>query len=189
MNFEEAFRHCKEGVATQEEKDYVKSQLSAANSFLDGHTATSAPVIEAEKDDVKRAKKRLRRLIFIPLCVVLCALVAVGTVLGGVFGYAASSANRSAQYDKFECAEIARRTAFNFVQGLSPNPNNSLLNNIENYRIDDIERNFNYNSQKLSNSFYVYVIEIENGMCSFEIEVDTRNGNTKILEAEGLAAV
>lgn len=189
MNFEEAFKHCQEGVATQEEKDYVKSQLNAANSFLDSQTVSAAPVKEAEKSDVKKAKKRLRRFVLIPLCAVLCALVIVGTILGGVFGYAASSANKSAQYGKYECIEIARQTAFNFVQGLSPNPNNTLLNNIENYRIDEVDRDFIYNSQKLSNSFYVYVVEIDNGLCSFEIQVDTRNGNTKILEAEGLAAI
>lgn len=33
MNFDEAFKHYRDGVATEEEKQFVKEQLAKANEF------------------------------------------------------------------------------------------------------------------------------------------------------------
>ena len=60
MNFEEAFARYKDGIATEEEKAYVRQQLEIANAFVaDDEKRQSVPVAEASDDDVKKAKKKL----------------------------------------------------------------------------------------------------------------------------------
>ena len=55
MNFDEAFARYKDGVATEEEKAYVKEQLAIANAFVaDDEKLRSVPVAEATDDDVDR---------------------------------------------------------------------------------------------------------------------------------------
>ena len=56
MNFDEAFEHCKNGVATEEEKQYVKQQLEKANEFLNSESVREdSPVKEADAEEVKKA--------------------------------------------------------------------------------------------------------------------------------------
>lgn len=185
MNFEEAFKHCQDGTATQEERDYVKSQLDAANNFMDERPTEPAPIKEAEKEDVKRAKKKLIKFIVAPLCAVLCALVIVGAILGGVFGYASSSAKESAKYDKNACVEIAMNTAFNYMVGIVPDTiSTDIYQDINYYQVDGVERHFQYDGTHLDHSYYIYIVEVSIVENEFEIEVDTRNGNTRIREKD-----
>lgn len=185
MNFEEAFKHCQDGTATQEERDYVKSQLDAANTFMDERPAEPAPVKEAEKEDVKRAKRKLIRYIVAPVCAILCALLIVGAILGGVFGFASTSAKESAKYDKAACAEIAMNRAFNQMTAILPaGISTNVYQDINYYQVDDIERHFQYDGKNLKHSYYVYIVEVSIVENEFKIEVDTRNGNTRIIEQD-----
>lgn len=60
MNFDEAFEHCKNGVATEEEKQYVKQQLEKANEFLNSESVREdSPVKEADAEEVKKQRKSL----------------------------------------------------------------------------------------------------------------------------------
>ncbi len=183
MNFEEAFKHCQDGTATKEERDYIKSQLDAANTFMDERPADPVPVKEAEKEDVKRAKKKLIRYIVAPVCAILCALLIVGAILGGVFGFAATSAKESVKYDKTACVEIAKGKAFNYVvDGLEYD--SAIYLDINNYQVDSIERNFQYDGKHLNHSYYTYTVEVSIAGNEFEIVVDTRNGNTPRMDVD-----
>ena len=54
MNFEEAFARYKDGIATEEEKAYVRQQLEIANAFVaDDEKRQSVPVAEVSDDGVK----------------------------------------------------------------------------------------------------------------------------------------
>lgn len=60
MNFEEAFARYKDGIATEEEKAFVRQQLEIANAFVaDDEKRQSIPVAEASDDDVKRQRRSL----------------------------------------------------------------------------------------------------------------------------------
>lgn len=186
MNFEEAFKHCQDGTATQEERDYIKSQLDAANTFMEDERPNGpTPVKEAEKADVKRAKKKLIKYIIAPICAVFCALVVVGAILGGVFGFASASAKKSAKYDKGACVEIAMNTAFNYMVGiLPPTISTNIYEDINSYQVDSVDRHFQYDGTHLDHSYYIYIVEVSIVDNEFEIEVDTRNGNTRIREKD-----
>lgn len=185
MNFEEAFKHCQDGTATQEEKDYIKAQLDAANTIMDERPLEPAPVKEAEKEDVKRAKKKLMRYIVAPVCAILCALLIVGAILGGVFGFASTSATKAMQYDKTACIEIAKNKAFNYMAGILPDTiSTNIYQDINYYQVDSVDKHFQYDGKHLEHSYYIYTIEVSIVENEFEIEVDTRNGNTRMKDID-----
>ena len=86
MNFEEAFARYKDGIATEEEKAFVRQQLEIANAFVaDDEKRQSIPVAEASDDDVKKAKKKFKwRYVVIPALSLICTLLAIAAILGGV---------------------------------------------------------------------------------------------------------
>ena len=98
MNFDDAFKHCQEGVATEEEKQFVKEQLAKANEFLKSESIRDeSPVKEADVEDVRKAKKKFKwQYIVIPICSIVCVLLVIAAILGGVFGSAASYAKDAA---------------------------------------------------------------------------------------------
>lgn len=102
MNFDEAFEHCKNGVATEEEKQYVKQQLEKANEFLNSESVREdSPVKEADAEEVKKAKKKFKwQYVVIPVCSLIGVLMAIAAILGGVFGSAASYAKNPLRFQK-----------------------------------------------------------------------------------------
>ena len=66
MNFDEAFKHYRDGVATEEEKQFVKEQLAKANEFLQNESVREeSPFKEADAEDVKKAKKKTFKKIWL----------------------------------------------------------------------------------------------------------------------------
>ncbi len=187
MNFDEAFKHYRDGVATEGEKQFVKEQLAKANEFLKNESVREeSPVKEADAEDVKKAKKKFKwRYIVIPVCSLVCALLVVGAILGGVFGSAASYAKKSAVYSKSACIDIAKTKALEFVAD-SPNLTYVNAKSKEDFKVDEIEADFNYNGKNLKNSYYTYIVELEEKFSDFEItiEVDTRNGGCKVIKID-----
>lgn len=186
MNFDEAFKHYQDGTASEEEKAYVKEQLKLANDFLadDDAKMSSAPCKEAEKEDVKKAKKKFKwRYIVIPVCTIIGILLAVGAILGGVFGSAASYAKSSAQYKRYECVEIAREKAFEFLQDATM-PMATTIKSSSELELDDVDLEFNYNGRHLQNSYYSYFVEFDFYNVEIELEVDTRTGNCKVVDVD-----
>ena len=162
VDFEDALEHVQAGTATEQEKLYVTSQMAAANAFFSNDFRRSgAPVREASGAEVKKAKKSFKmRYIIIPVCVVLVAILAVGAILGGVFGFAATSAKNNMTISREECIQTAKMYVFNnqdrlFV-GLAEN-----TFGLEQLYIEDVERQFNYNGRNLGASYYSYEIEVK----------------------------
>ena len=100
MNYEEAFKNYENGTATEEEKAFVKAELEKAkalSSIIDDDKVveTPSPIAEADVEEIKTAKKqfKIKHLLF-ALGAVAMLIAMVGAVLGGVFGYAASSAKK-----------------------------------------------------------------------------------------------
>ncbi len=180
MNFEEAFAHYKDGVATEEEKTFVKEQLAIANQVVaDDEKRAPAQFVEASKEDVKKAKKKFKlRYIVIPVISIVCVLLVVASILGGVFGSAATYASNAVVYNRFECKEVAYSHVKSLIEsGGLPTP----VGEIE---IDDVDREFNYVAHDIKKSYYSYYVELEydgavhsgEGKQEIEVivEVDTR---------------
>ncbi len=187
MNFDVAFKHFEDGVATEEEKQFVKEQLAKANAFLQKESVREeSPVKEADAEDVKKAKKKFKwRYIVIPICSLVCALLVVGAILGGVFGSAASYAKKSALYSKSACIDIAKTKALEFVAN-STNLTYVNATSKDDFKIEDVDADFNYNGKDLKSSYYTYIVELEEKFSDFEIkiEVDTRNGDCKVIKID-----
>ncbi len=186
MNFDEAFKHYQEGTASEEEKAYVKEQLALANEFLadDDAKLSPAPCKEAEDDDVKKAKKTFKwKYIIVPVCTIVAVLLVVAAILGGVFGFAASSAKDSAGYKKYECIEIARDKAFEFLQDATM-PMATRIESADELVLDDVDLEFNYNGRHLENSYYSYFVEFVFYNVDIELEVDTRTGYCKVVDVD-----
>ena len=94
-------------------------------------------------------------------------------MLGGVFGFAATSANKSIEYGKDQCVDIAinkfvemyNSTKFEGMPAISA----------ENCYVEDIDKDFHVESN-LKNSFYTYEIEIEAVGRECTMRIDTRTG-------------
>ena len=150
MNFEEAFARYKDGIATEEEKAFVRQQLEIANAFVaDDEKRQSVPVAEASDDDVKKAKKKFKwRYVVIPALSLICALLAIAAILGGVFGSAASYAKRSVVFGKNDCEVIAREKLEEVI------PSSILPSLASTFEVDDVDTEFNYVAHDIKKSYY-----------------------------------
>ena len=161
--------------------------MEIANAFVaDDEKRQSVPVAEASDDDVKKAKKKFKwRYVVIPALSLICTLLAIAAILGGVFGSAASYAKDAAVYKKAACVDIARQKAYEFVTE-SPTYSFVVVNGKEDFQVDDIEPDFNYNGKNIKSSYYAYIIELEVKRYDFdiEIEVDTRTGDCKVIKVD-----
>ena len=113
MNYEDAFRHYREGTATDEEKAFVLDEIAKAkalSSLLDdeGLAVKPAPIKEAEAKDVKDAKHRMiMRRVLGGLIAVVVIIIALGAILGGVFGSAAAYARDNVVLERTEAITVA----------------------------------------------------------------------------------
>lgn len=157
MNFDEAFAHYQEGVATDEEKAFVKEQLAIASKVVaDDEKRQSAPVKEASDDDVKSAKKKFKwRYIVIPALSIVIALMVIAAILGGVFGSAATYAKQSAVYSKYECEIFAREKLEELM------PSDILPSYASTFETEDVDREFNYVAHDIKKSYYSYYFTFE----------------------------
>lgn len=188
MNFEEAFKHCQEGTATQTEKEFVADELAKAKALSslfddEGVNVTPAPIAEADKREIKAAKKRFqwKKLVY-AFCAIAATLLIIAAVLGGVFGSAAAYANENIVYGEGACVQFAKEYAFNFLN--DPNgiyPGSSFISSPDDLIVDDVDKKFNYDEKRIKKSYYVYRVELKAGGLSIEVEVDTRFPNACVL--------
>ncbi|MBP3291211.1 MAG: hypothetical protein J6M26_02050, partial [Clostridia bacterium] len=132
MNYEEAFKNYENGTATEEEKAFVKAELEKAkalSSIIDDDKVveTPSPIAEADVEEIKTAKKqfKIKHLLF-ALGAVAMLVAMVGAVLGGVFGYAASSAKKQMAVNETKAVEIGRAELLDWLNDMRNDTNNQL---------------------------------------------------------------
>ena len=197
MNYDDAFKHYKEGTANDEEKEFVKQEIAKARALAslledDSVSANAAEIKRADAEEIKAAKKEFSwRGMLIGLVAMIVLIVAVGVVLGCVFGAAAGYANDSIAVTKEEAVEYAKAAAYadatdpnKFGQAVFVGDNTFFLDE----KYSDIDRKFNIEAN-LQQSYYTYSIEVkgydENGFeWEYKIGVDTRTGNCIVLDFE-----
>lgn len=197
MNYDDAFKHYKEGTANDEEKEFVKQEIAKARALAslledDSVSANAAEIKRADAEEIKAAKKEFSwRGMLIGLIAMIVLIVAVGVVLGCVFGAAAGYANDSIAVTKETAVEYAKAAAYadatdpnKFGQAVFVGDNTFFLDE----KYSDIDRKFNIEAN-LQQSYYTYSIEVkgydENGFeWEYKIGVDTRTGNCIVLDFE-----
>ena len=171
MDLDEALRHLEAGVATEEEKQFVKEHVVGKEGEI---TPSSPRVITSPKPPKIKGEKRETSKLLVLVLVVCAALVALAAIFGGVFGSAAASANKKDNLNRAAATEIATRFAFeasNDSFGVGGLP---LITSIDDMRIEDVDRNLRYDASKPSNSYYTYDIRIVAMGVEFEVVVDSR---------------
>lgn len=151
MNFEKAYENYANGTATDEEKEYVESEIAKAralNSIIDEIDAKKA-IAPSNIEDVKKAKKKhnlnsIIKMVAIALC---CIIVVCGVVCAVVFGQAVSSAKTNTVVTQTEAMTIAQEYVNTYY-------------NTTNAIATEVERELTVQSG-LKHSYYSYYVEVE----------------------------
>lgn len=192
LNFEEALAHVQNGTATDEEKEFVKREVEEIDSLIDdGTRGKDMPIAAASREQIKRAKKSFKwRYIFVPICSIVAVVLAIGAILGGVFGFAASSATKQMKFDKNACIKAAKDFAIENQHEIFNVDADTF--NASNLTIEEVDRHFYYNDRNIGDSYYIYEIEMEASTLlsdsfhpkkieiEIKCEVDTRTGAVKL---------
>lgn len=191
MNYEEAFRHYREGTATEEEKAFVQEEIAKAkalSSLMDdqGLAVKPAPIKEADAKEVKDAKQHLVwKRVLAGLLAVIVLLVALGAILGGVFGSAAGYADGNIAVSRTEARDIAADFALQDAarRGYIVDANGCY---VESER--EIDERFNFEGD-LKSSYYSYKVDVtcyttDGYELEYEIEVNSHTGNAWVHEFE-----
>lgn len=90
---------------------------------------------------------------------------------------------KSVAFSKAECAELAKDKAYEFVTDRSL-PSILGVTSKDDFVVDDMDREFNYSGSDIKNSYYSWIVELEAYDFEIKIEVDTRNGNCKVIKVK-----
>lgn len=195
MNYEDAFRHYKEGTATEEEKAFVQSEIARAkalSTLLDdqGLTVKSPKIKEADAEEVRKAKTDfLWRRVIVGLLSVVAVLVIIAAVLGGVFGSAATYAKKSVAVNIEEAVILAEEFAYNDAANFKGTKPFEGENNFMAERVGDIDKKFQFENN-LKDSYYVYRVEVKGYDTvnqlewEYEIDVNAKTGVCSVYKFE-----
>lgn len=189
MNYEEAFRHYREGTATDEEKAFVLDEIAKAKALSslfddEGLAVRPSPIKEAEAKDVKEAKHRLiLKRVLAGLISVAVIFLALGAVLGGVFGAAASYARDNAVWQKAEVIVVAEEFAVADAEA-----RDYVVDRVVSDLPRDIDERFNIESN-LKDSYYSYKVDVtvwttDGFELEYEIEVNSHTGSPSLYDLE-----
>lgn len=196
MNYEEAFRHYKEGTANEEEKAFVQDEIAKAkalSTLLDDEALAvkPAPIKEADAKEVREAKQQfVWKKVLVSMVTFLVLMVILGAVLGGVFGAAAAYGRNLATVSVDEARIIAEAYAFDqatkngYTTTVNGKPYTVLFpsdGKLIAEPVNDVDEKFNFETN-LVDSYYVYRIEVEGYDLvnryewEYEIDVNSRTG-------------
>ena len=189
MNYEEAFRHYREGTATDEEKAFVLDELAKAkalSSLLDdeGLAVKRAPIKEAEAKDVKEAKHDLVwKRVLAGLIAIAVIVVVIGAVLGGVFGAAAAYGRDNILLDRAEAIAVAEEFARSDAASRKYTPDRVITDLPQ-----DVEDKFNFETD-LKSSYYSYEVDVtvwtaEGYELDYEVMVNAHTGSPSLKELD-----
>ncbi len=178
MSFEQIYDRYMNGTATEEEIKYVEEEIEKARKLTEliDKKEIEKPVIEeASVEQVKKAKKKfsiktgIRTLIIAFVVIILVS----GAVCGGVFGFAATSADKVESISENDAKSYAIRYVENNFGDVGQ------INVMKIYKELQVGR-------ELSDSFYVYEITLHANTMEIELVVDTRNGYVVIDDVDSI---
>lgn len=169
MDFEKAYQKFLEGTATEQEIEFVRSEMkkaSAVNDILDNVKKEGATK-EASRDKVHKAIKKYNVKTTVRIAVVVASALLILSIFAAlavaipVF----SNARDNVNYSKDQAREIA----IQYVAEKYPE-------NADKVSVRRIEKDVEVYG-RLKNARYIYVLDVYNGDNRvIEIEVDSKSG-------------
>lgn len=174
MKFEEVYKKFLEGTATDEEIEFVRSEMKKASEINDILNNKQENLIDkAEQETVKKAMKSYWKKDTLKILVIVCTIVVVlSLAISLAIGIPVlSNAKNNTNYT----VEQAEVIAIEYLIERYPNSKDK----IEVYKVEkelEVEG-------RLKNARYIYVLDVYNGVNNvFEIEIDSKTG--KIIEVD-----
>ena len=174
MKFEEVYKKFLEGTATDEEIEFVRSEMKKASEINDILNNKQENLIDkAEQETVKKAMKSYWKKDTLKILVIVCTIVVVlSLAISLAIGIPVlSNAKNNTNYT----VEQAEVIAIEYLSERYPNSKDK----IEVYKVEkelEVEG-------RLKNARYIYVLDVYNGVNNvFEIEIDSKTG--KIIEVD-----
>ena len=115
MNYDDAFKHYKEGTANDEEKEFVKQEIAKARALAslledDSVSANAAEIKRADAEEIKAAKKEFSwRGMLIGLIAMIVLIVADVVIIAGLATWGFFSIRKS--YKKVKGQNVADENA------------------------------------------------------------------------------
>lgn len=174
MDFEKAYQRFLDGTATDEEVEFVRSEIKKAKELSEIIDIQKKDVIKSADDvKVKKAAKKFSiKMALATVCIVVATLVVVsGVVLGSIFGVAISSAKKNTIVERGQVRQIAEE--YIATEQLAVDESTIGF---------ELERDLEITSA-LKNSYYTYEVKINTSRGKeIELIIDGRNG--KVIYAE-----
>ncbi len=169
MDFERAYQNFLDGTATEEEIEFVRAEMNKARAINDviDNVKPDEKIVKAEQEEVKKAVRKFKIKDTIKVFVIVCVslVIVTGIVLASIFIPAYNHAKDNINISEKEAKQMA-------IEYVADKDNVA----IENVKIREIEREFEYNG-RIRKAHFVYVIEVYNGVDKeYEIEVNAKTG-------------
>lgn len=184
MNFEQLYQKYKNGTATAEEISLVEAEIEKAkrvSAILNEESDSPAetPELEpAELETVKKAKKafNIRSTVRTAVITFVCVAVLAAIAAGAVFGIAFFSANSAKTVTEENAIDISKDYLAAHL-GIS---------DLTGIIVSEYETELDIGS-KLTDSHYVYEIELIYGDYKYQIDVSSQSGYAVISDKESIS--
>ena len=177
MDFENAYKKYKDGVATDEETAFVEQELEKARKmteFIDAYESKKAISDDCDEDKIRRAQKKYAKKNTLKILLISIAVlfVSAAIIISAVFGTAFGSANKNRNYSQTQAEQIALDYVAREYGGS------------EKIVVENSEKSTDY-SNDLRHSVYVYDVKVRIGfLTEVEITINSKTGEVVKVEID-----
>lgn len=179
MNFEEAYRNLRDGIASNEEAAFVARELENVrriSALIDATNVSDPGIREAEEKTVRRARRVFNRKSLVrTLVAVLCCVVVLGALVCGLL-FVPSNISASSQLEltKDEAVAAAREClALQIGEDKAAG-----------FYLDHVFRELRYEGS-IFRAVYVYDLEFEDAFGNeYEVKVNGKSGYALISDVD-----
>lgn len=182
MDFEKAYEHFLNGTATEEEAEFVKTEiakLKRIETILSDNPSERPTIEKTDREQVKKAKKQytVKTFALTLSIVVISILIIAGAVCGGVFGTAVTSANASLNISDAQAKQLAIDYAKDYAEQNFSFANISAV-------VTDFDKELKI-EPSLTRSRYIYYIEVKvSAALELEMSIDAKSGFITLVDVD-----
>lgn len=175
MDFEKAYQNFLDGTASDEEVEFVRSEIKKARKLTEIIDKERPDVISEASDDAykKAAKKHRTKTIVTTVIISLLAIALIACiallVLRGVTSENAEANTRITE-------DEARQIAINYVEEHYPDVIGDIF-------VEDIDCDLE-SGLDIDKAYYEYEVEIKKGNMEFDVEINGHTGEVIYVDAD-----
>jgi TRAP-type mannitol/chloroaromatic compound transport system permease large subunit len=180
MNFEELYEKYKAGTASVEERAAVLREIEAArrvSALLEEDRGMGEKIAPVDRETVKKAKKAfdLRTTVRTVVICAICVAVLAVLVCGAIFGTAIVSAHKARNLTEEQAIDAAKALLATHAEGSA----------ITDMIVSSVESELDIQI-KLTDTVYVYEIELLLGDYRYQVDVSAKTGYAVLSDKEPL---